>query len=81
MLKLSEEVLSEIFFSHLQWFTLEAVKHGDIHLEMFFLELSTDISLMGHDEAWEKAANKELSDAVLLVYVDNVSNLPVRTWC
>lgn len=67
-----------------QWFPLEGVKHGEVHLAMYWLDLSTDLKLLGHQDEWEKPflnqnqSQKNLSDAVLLVYVDNVSNLPVN---
>ncbi|XP_008401545.1 extended synaptotagmin-3-like isoform X2 [Poecilia reticulata] len=52
-----------------QWFTLERIAHGDIHLKLRWLALSTESSLLNE-------SNAGLSCAMLAVYLDNASNLP-----
>ncbi|XP_054643984.1 extended synaptotagmin-3 [Dunckerocampus dactyliophorus] len=52
-----------------QWFPLEGVQHGEVHLKLHWLSLQSDSTLL-----------KECADgyacAMLAVYLDNASNLP-----
>ncbi|XP_032422919.1 extended synaptotagmin-3 isoform X1 [Xiphophorus hellerii] len=52
-----------------QWFPLENIPHGEIHLKLQWLALSTDPSLLNE-------SNAGLSCAMVAVYLDNASNLP-----
>ncbi|XP_043988455.1 extended synaptotagmin-3 isoform X1 [Gambusia affinis] len=52
-----------------QWFPLEGVPHGEIHLKLQWLALSTEASLLNE-------SNAGLSCAMLAVYLDSASNLP-----
>ncbi|XP_014851559.1 PREDICTED: extended synaptotagmin-3-like isoform X2 [Poecilia mexicana] len=52
-----------------QWFHLEGVNNGDIHLKLQWLSLRTESSLLNE-------SNAGLSCAMLAVYLDNASNLP-----
>jgi hypothetical protein len=63
----------------LQWYHLEGCKHGELHLKVCWLDLSTDPVDRERDE-WESewlGADKPMHPALLMVYVDSVSNLPV----
>ncbi|XP_019945591.2 extended synaptotagmin-3 [Paralichthys olivaceus] len=52
-----------------QWFPLEGVEHGEVHLKLQWLALSTDTSLLSESK-------DGLACAMLTVYLDNASNLP-----
>ncbi|KAM4559122.1 extended synaptotagmin-3 [Odontesthes bonariensis] len=52
-----------------QWFPLEGVQHGEVHLKLQWLSLKADSSLL-------KETNDGLACAMLAVYLDNASNLP-----
>ncbi|XP_034418126.1 extended synaptotagmin-3 isoform X2 [Cyclopterus lumpus] len=52
-----------------QWFPLEGVQNGEVHLRLQWFSLKTDPSLL------MKSANG-LACAMLAVYLDNASNLP-----
>ncbi|XP_068186269.1 extended synaptotagmin-3 [Antennarius striatus] len=52
-----------------QWFPLEGVPYGEVHLKLQWLSLTTDPSLLTE-------SRDGLSCAMLAVYLDNASNLP-----
>ncbi|XP_028292545.1 extended synaptotagmin-3 [Gouania willdenowi] len=52
-----------------QWFPLEGVPYGEVHLLLQWLSLQTDASLL-------KESNNGLACAMLSVYLDSASNLP-----
>ncbi|KAM9709258.1 extended synaptotagmin-3 isoform 2-T2 [Menidia menidia] len=52
-----------------QWFPLEDVEHGEVHLKLQWLSLKADSSLL-------KETNNGLACAMLAIYLDNASNLP-----
>uniref|UniRef100_A0A672ICS5 Extended synaptotagmin-3-like n=1 Tax=Salarias fasciatus TaxID=181472 RepID=A0A672ICS5_SALFA len=54
-----------------QWFPLEGVPYGEIHLKLQWLSLQSDSSLLTE-------TTDGLSCAMLAVYLDGASNLPVR---
>ncbi|GMS89252.1 hypothetical protein PENTCL1PPCAC_11427 [Pristionchus entomophagus] len=61
-----------------KWFPLEGCKHGDIHIKASWFSLSTDPSHLEKEE-WEAEwlqADKPVHSALLLVFIDNVSDLP-----
>ncbi|MEQ2292078.1 hypothetical protein AMECASPLE_019457 [Ameca splendens] len=53
-----------------QWFPLESIAHGEIHLKLQWFAPNSDPSLL-------KESNAGLSCAMLAVYLDNASNLPL----
>lgn len=52
-----------------KWFTLEGVPHGEVHLKLQWLALSTDPTLL-------KESNDGLSCAMISVYLDSATSLP-----
>ncbi|GMR42149.1 hypothetical protein PMAYCL1PPCAC_12344 [Pristionchus mayeri] len=61
-----------------KWFPLEGCKHGDIHIKASWFSLSSDPSHLEKEE-WEAEwlqADKPVHSALLLVFIDNVSELP-----
>ncbi|XP_071343953.1 extended synaptotagmin-3 [Trachinotus anak] len=52
-----------------QWFPLEGVQHGEVHLKLQWLSLNTDSSLLNQSA-------DGLACAMLAVYLDNASNIP-----
>ncbi|XP_047198591.1 extended synaptotagmin-3 [Hippoglossus stenolepis] len=52
-----------------QWFPLEGVQNGEVHLKLQWLSLSTDLSLLSEPTDGRACA-------MLAVYLDNASNLP-----
>ncbi|XGW16263.1 hypothetical protein V3C99_001599 [Haemonchus contortus] len=60
------------------WFPLEGCKHGDLHLKATWMNLSKDRSHL-EKQQWESEwlqADKPIHPALLMVYVDSVSDLP-----
>uniref|UniRef100_A0A8D0ACC8 Extended synaptotagmin-like protein 3 n=1 Tax=Sander lucioperca TaxID=283035 RepID=A0A8D0ACC8_SANLU len=61
-----------------KWFTLEGIQKGDVHLRLQWLSLKCDPSLL-------RESADGLACAMLAVYLDNGSNLPVSavviTYC
>uniref|UniRef100_A0A915HL66 C2 domain-containing protein n=1 Tax=Romanomermis culicivorax TaxID=13658 RepID=A0A915HL66_ROMCU len=55
-----------------EWYALEGVKHGEIHLSITWLRLTTDMPSL----ASETSVKQNVNNAILMVYIDNVSNLP-----
>uniref|UniRef100_A0A914CZS2 C2 domain-containing protein n=1 Tax=Acrobeloides nanus TaxID=290746 RepID=A0A914CZS2_9BILA len=61
-----------------RWFHLEGCKHGELHLKCSWYNLSTDLKNMAQ-QSWESewlSADKPMHPALLMVFVDNVSELP-----
>ncbi|XP_061923592.1 extended synaptotagmin-3 [Entelurus aequoreus] len=52
-----------------EWFTLEDVPNGEVHLKLLWLSLQSDSSLL-------KESTEGHACAMLAVYLDNASNLP-----
>ncbi|KAK2839528.1 hypothetical protein Q5P01_013268 [Channa striata] len=52
-----------------QWFRLEGIETGEVHLKLQWLSLKSDSSLL-------KESENGLACAMLSVYLDNASNLP-----
>ncbi|XP_039883597.1 extended synaptotagmin-3 [Simochromis diagramma] len=52
-----------------QWFALEDIQHGEVHLKLQWFSLQTDTSLM-------KESTDNLACAMLAVYLDNATDLP-----
>ncbi|CAN9498001.1 unnamed protein product [Ophioblennius macclurei] len=52
-----------------QWFPLEGVPYGEVHLKLQWLSLQTDSSLL-------KESTDGLACAMLAIYLDSASNLP-----
>ncbi|XP_019724899.1 extended synaptotagmin-3 [Hippocampus comes] len=52
-----------------QWFPLEGVPSGEVHLKLHWLSLQSDVTLM-------KESSEGYACAMLAVYLDNASNLP-----
>ncbi|XP_030614059.1 extended synaptotagmin-3 [Archocentrus centrarchus] len=52
-----------------QWFSLEGIQHGEVRLQLQWLSLQTDTSLM-------KESTDGLACAMLAVYLDNATDLP-----
>ncbi|EPB72803.1 C2 domain protein [Ancylostoma ceylanicum] len=60
------------------WFPLEGCKHGDLHLKATWMNLSKDRRHL-EKQQWESEwlqADKPIHPALLMVYVDSVSDLP-----
>lgn len=61
-----------------QWYPLEGVKHGDVHFITYWFNLSTDASLAAHHHELQYGKPRtKFNTAVLMIYIDNASNLPV----
>jgi Ca2+-dependent lipid-binding protein len=61
-----------------EWYQLEGAKHGDLHLMLYWMELTTNPADLVKEE-WEKEwfqTKTPLHPALLMVYVDNISDLP-----
>ncbi|KIH51747.1 C2 domain protein [Ancylostoma duodenale] len=61
------------------WFPLEGCKHGDLHLKATWMNLSKDRRHL-EKQQWESEwlqADKPIHPALLMVYVDSVSDLPI----
>lgn len=52
-----------------QWFPLEGVQNGEVHLKLQWFSLTTDASLLSQ-------SRDGLACAMLAVYLDNASNIP-----
>ncbi|XP_063356368.1 extended synaptotagmin-3-like [Pelmatolapia mariae] len=52
-----------------QWFPLEDVPHGEVHLKLQWFSLQTDTSLL-------QESNDNFACAILAVYLDNATDLP-----
>ncbi|CAI5656794.1 extended synaptotagmin-3 isoform X2 [Oreochromis niloticus] len=52
-----------------QWFPLEDVPHGEVHLKLQWFSLQTDTSLL-------QESNDDFACAILAVYLDNATDLP-----
>ena len=62
-----------------QWYPLESVETGELHLKIYWMSLTRDARDLELDE-WESEwlqANRPMNSAVVMVYVDSVSDLPV----
>ena len=60
------------------WYPLEGCKHGDIHLRLTWLNLSSDPTHF-EQNAWENewvSSNKPIHPAILMLYIDHVSDIP-----
>jgi Ca2+-dependent lipid-binding protein len=60
-----------------KWFHLEACKHGELHIKVQWFDLSTDKTSLGKqqwDDEW--LADKPVHPAMVMVYIDTVSELP-----
>ncbi|CAB3402497.1 unnamed protein product [Caenorhabditis bovis] len=60
------------------WYPLEGCKHGDLHIKATWMDLSCDLKHLEKQE-WEAewgSADKPIHSALLMVFVDSVSNLP-----
>uniref|UniRef100_A0A3Q3CC44 Extended synaptotagmin-like protein 3 n=1 Tax=Haplochromis burtoni TaxID=8153 RepID=A0A3Q3CC44_HAPBU len=53
-----------------QWFPLEDVPHGEVHLKLQWFSLQTDTSLL-------QESNDNFACAILAVYLDNATDLPI----
>lgn len=63
-----------------QWFPLEGCKHGDLRLKVHWMNLTPEVRDLEKQE-WESEwikSDKPLHPALLMVFVDNASDLPVR---
>ncbi|KAH7731441.1 C2 domain-containing protein [Aphelenchoides avenae] len=61
-----------------RWFHLEACKHGELHIKLAWFNLSSDEKYLTQ-QSWEaewQSADKPVHPAMLMVFVDNVSELP-----
>ncbi|VDK20647.1 unnamed protein product [Anisakis simplex] len=61
-----------------KWFPLEGCKHGDIHLQATWLNLSKstrDLERQDWETEWLRA-DKPIHPALLMVFVDAISDLP-----
>ncbi|KAK0419418.1 hypothetical protein QR680_014133 [Steinernema hermaphroditum] len=61
-----------------RWFHLEGCKHGELHIKVNWLNLSTEAANLERDQ-WETewlTADKPIHPAMVMVFVDNVSDLP-----
>lgn len=61
-----------------KWFPLEGCKHGDIHLKATWMRLSSEPAHLEKQE-WEAEWNqtdRSIHPALLMVFVDSVSDLP-----
>lgn len=63
-----------------KWFPLEGCKHGDLHLKATWMNLSTDLRYldMSGSHEWLQA-DKPIHPALVMVFIDSVSDLPVGT--
>ncbi|MCP9258736.1 Extended synaptotagmin-2 [Dirofilaria immitis] len=60
------------------WFPLDACKHGDIHIQAAWMNLSSssqDFSYQEYGTSWFKT-NKPVHSALLMIFIDSVSDLP-----
>ncbi|TKR64184.1 hypothetical protein L596_024763 [Steinernema carpocapsae] len=61
-----------------RWFHLEGCKHGELHIKCHWLDMSTDKANLEREQ-WESewlTADKPIHPAMVMVFVDNVSDLP-----
>jgi hypothetical protein len=61
-----------------RWFHLEACKHGELYIKACWMNLSSDADNFAQ-QTWDSAwltADKPVHPALLMVFVDNVSDLP-----
>uniref|UniRef100_A0A915Q6N5 C2 domain-containing protein n=1 Tax=Setaria digitata TaxID=48799 RepID=A0A915Q6N5_9BILA len=60
------------------WFPLDACKHGDIHIQATWMNLSSSLSDLTNQEYGNYWFNtdKPVHPALLMVFIDNVSDLP-----
>ncbi|KHN78918.1 Extended synaptotagmin-2 [Toxocara canis] len=61
-----------------RWFPLEGCKHGDIHIKASWLNLSKSVKDLERQD-WETEwlrSDKPIHPALLMIFVDNVSDLP-----
>jgi hypothetical protein len=59
-----------------KWYPLEGCKHGDLNLRVSWMDLSSDSIYDVIDREWLNT-DKPMHPALLMVFIDNVSNLPV----
>uniref|UniRef100_A0A1I7XSM8 C2 domain-containing protein n=1 Tax=Heterorhabditis bacteriophora TaxID=37862 RepID=A0A1I7XSM8_HETBA len=62
-----------------QWFPLEGCKHGDLHLKATWMNLSSELRHL-EKQQWETEwlqADKPIHPALLMVFLDSISDLPV----
>uniref|UniRef100_A0A914UX76 C2 domain-containing protein n=1 Tax=Plectus sambesii TaxID=2011161 RepID=A0A914UX76_9BILA len=60
------------------WYPLEGCKHGDLHCKLHWMNLTTDIQDLEKQE-WESEwmkSDKPIHPALLMVFIDNASDLP-----
>jgi hypothetical protein len=63
----------------LQWYPLEGVERGELHLKIYWMSLTRatrDLEVDAWESAWMQA-NRPMHSALLMVYVDAVTDLPV----
>lgn len=63
----------------LQWYPLEGVDTGELHVKLYWMSLTRDTRDLEYDE-WEREwihANRPMHSAILMCYVDHASDLPV----
>ncbi|VDK79854.1 unnamed protein product [Onchocerca ochengi] len=61
-----------------KWFPLDACKHGDIHIQAAWMNLSSspqDLTYQEFGTSWFKT-NKPIHSALLMIFIDSVSDLP-----
>ncbi|VDP20520.1 unnamed protein product [Onchocerca flexuosa] len=61
------------------WFPLDACKHGDIHIQAAWMNLSSspqDLTYQEYGTSWFNT-NKPMHSALLMIFIDSVSDLPV----
>lgn len=79
-LDVDSELLLNLYFS-LQWFTLDEVCKGKLHLKLEWLTLMPDPStldkVLTDIRADKGQANDGLSSSLLILYLDSARNLPV----
>ena len=63
-----------------RWFPLEGCKHGDLHIKATWMSLSTDLKYLDMRDAYEwLQADKPIHPALVMIFVDSVSELPVSS--
>ncbi|CAD6188572.1 unnamed protein product [Caenorhabditis auriculariae] len=62
-----------------KWYPLEGCKHGDLHVKAMWMNLSSDLKQLEKQEwesEWVGQQTKPIHPALLMVYIDSVSDLP-----
>lgn len=68
-----------MFQFHTQWITLEHAKRGMVHLRLSWLQLSSNVDdLQAALLETQQLRVTTMSTALLTVFIDSASNLPVR---